>query len=128
MLRTKLLLLCGDKVAKAPGRISHLMQPVAKKYNASDVASSFAHEYPIGIRKTGPRTLIVFLYNVCFRCDMQRPDPSNTAEIPGSSTASTIPLVNELHNYDSGALSGKNNYVDNQPGQKQSKRYQYNFK
>jgi hypothetical protein len=39
------------------------MQPVVNKYNASDDASSFSHEYFIGIRKTSPRTLIVFLNN-----------------------------------------------------------------
>jgi 16S rRNA A1518/A1519 N6-dimethyltransferase RsmA/KsgA/DIM1 with predicted DNA glycosylase/AP lyase activity len=61
------ILLHGQKYAKPTGRIPHLMQPVVKKYNASDVASGFSHEYSIGIHKTGPRTLIVFLTNTCFR-------------------------------------------------------------
>jgi hypothetical protein len=34
------------------------MQPVDKKYNASDVASGFSHEYSIGIHKTGPRPIV----------------------------------------------------------------------
>lgn len=51
-----------------------------------------------------------------------------TKRIAAALLSSAVALVDELDNYDSGALSDKNNYVDNQPGQKQSKRYQYNFK
>jgi hypothetical protein len=56
-----ILLLCGYKVTKNPGRISLLMHLPVKRYNSLRVASGFSHEYSIGIRKTGPRLEVVSL-------------------------------------------------------------------
>jgi hypothetical protein len=65
--KTKLSLLWAAKVAKLPAVKLYLIHLIVKSNNALDDASSFSHEYPKGIYKTGPRALIVFLTNICFR-------------------------------------------------------------
>jgi hypothetical protein len=64
---------CRKGDTKATGAYHSSRQPVVKKYNASDDASSFVHESPKGINKTGPRAIIVFLSNACIGWDMQCP-------------------------------------------------------
>jgi hypothetical protein len=73
-------LLCGYKVTKNPGRISHLMQPVVKRYNASDDDKHPRSWFPKGIRGASPRAIIVLLQRllqVGYAC----PDPKLQKEV-----------------------------------------------